>query len=86
MKRVNGTARTRLAPPISTSPALHRGCFCLGEKGHKVPMLWQEEQHQRELSLLRQRLEDLDTAQQEQLDELVSLEQKEREHSPPSAH
>lgn len=45
----------------------------------------QEEQHQRELSLLRQRLEDLDTAQQEQLEELASLEQKERERSPPSA-
>lgn len=45
-----------------------------------------EEQHQRELSLLRQRLEDLDTAQQQQLEELGSLGQKEREHSPPSGH
>lgn len=55
-------------------------------EGHKVPMFRrQEEQHQRELSLLRQRLEDLDTAQQEQLEELASLEQKERERSPPSA-
>lgn len=33
----------------------------------------QEEQQQKELSLLRQRLEDLESAQQQQLEELGSL-------------
>lgn len=33
----------------------------------------QEEQHQRELALLRRRLEDLESAQQQQLQDLGSL-------------
>lgn len=53
-------------------------------EGHQVPFFWQDEQHQRELSLLRHRLKDLDTAQQEQLEELGSLGQKEREREQPS--
>ncbi|XP_030295693.1 centrosomal protein of 83 kDa isoform X2 [Sparus aurata] len=41
-----------------------------------------EEQHQRELSLLRRRLEDLESAQQQQLEELGSLVQKDRGATP----
>nr|XP_046234686.1 centrosomal protein of 83 kDa isoform X1 [Scatophagus argus] len=41
-----------------------------------------EEQHQRELSLLRRRLEDLESAQQQQLEELGSLVQRDRESTP----
>ncbi|XP_036977911.1 centrosomal protein of 83 kDa [Acanthopagrus latus] len=41
-----------------------------------------EEQHQRELSLLRRRLEDLESAQQQQLEELGSLVQKDRDATP----
>ncbi|XP_073336563.1 centrosomal protein of 83 kDa [Pagrus major] len=41
-----------------------------------------EEQHQRELSLLRRRLEDLESAQQQQLEELGSLVQKDRDTTP----
>lgn len=46
---------------------------------HTVP---QEEQHQRELSLLRRRLEDLESAQQQQLEELGSLVQRDRDSTP----
>lgn len=45
----------------------------------------QEEQHQRELSLLRRRLEDLENAQQQQLEELGSMVQRERDPSLQSA-
>ncbi|XP_075932358.1 centrosomal protein of 83 kDa isoform X2 [Anarhichas minor] len=38
-----------------------------------------EEQHQRELTLLRRRLEDLESAQQQQLEELGSLVQRDRD-------
>lgn len=41
-----------------------------------------EEQHQRELSLLRRRLEDLESAQQQQLEELGSLVQRDRALTP----
>lgn len=41
-----------------------------------------EEQHQRELSLLRRRLEDLECAQQQQLEELGSLVQRDRDPTP----
>ncbi|XP_041819496.1 centrosomal protein of 83 kDa isoform X2 [Chelmon rostratus] len=41
-----------------------------------------EEQHQRELSLLRRRLEDLESAQQQQLEELGSLVQRDRDLAP----
>ncbi|XP_029317966.1 centrosomal protein of 83 kDa isoform X2 [Cottoperca gobio] len=41
-----------------------------------------EETHQRELSLLRRRLEDLESAQQQQLEELGSLVQRDRVTSP----
>ncbi|KAM9845950.1 centrosomal protein of 83 kDa isoform 1-T1 [Aulostomus maculatus] len=41
-----------------------------------------EEQQQRELSVLRRRLEDLESAQQQQLEELGSLVQRDREASP----
>ncbi|XP_074553934.1 centrosomal protein of 83 kDa isoform X2 [Halichoeres trimaculatus] len=41
-----------------------------------------EEQQQKELSLLRQRLEDLESAQQQQLEELGSLVQRDRDHAP----
>lgn len=42
----------------------------------------QEEQHQREVSLLQRRLEDLESAQQQQLEELGSLVQRDREPNP----
>uniref|UniRef100_A0A7N8YMX5 Centrosomal protein 83 n=1 Tax=Mastacembelus armatus TaxID=205130 RepID=A0A7N8YMX5_9TELE len=49
----------------------------LGAQGpfgcNNVSILLQEEQHQKELSLLRRRLEDLESAQQQQLEELGSL-------------
>uniref|UniRef100_A0A7N6AIQ9 Centrosomal protein 83 n=1 Tax=Anabas testudineus TaxID=64144 RepID=A0A7N6AIQ9_ANATE len=41
-------------------------------------VMLQEEQHQREVSLLRRRLEDLESAQQQQLEELGSLVQRDR--------
>nr|XP_020490433.1 centrosomal protein of 83 kDa isoform X1 [Labrus bergylta]XP_020490434.1 centrosomal protein of 83 kDa isoform X1 [Labrus bergylta] len=41
-----------------------------------------EEQHQKELSLLRRRLEDLESAQQQQLEELGSFVQRDREATP----
>ncbi|CAJ1054481.1 centrosomal protein of 83 kDa [Xyrichtys novacula] len=41
-----------------------------------------EEQQQRELSLLRRRLEDLESAQQQQMEELGSLVPRDREHTP----
>nr|XP_020456958.1 centrosomal protein of 83 kDa [Monopterus albus] len=41
-----------------------------------------EEQHQRELSLLRRRLEDLESAQQQQLVELGSLVQRDQDSTP----
>ncbi|XP_039647720.1 centrosomal protein of 83 kDa isoform X2 [Perca fluviatilis] len=41
-----------------------------------------EEQHQRELSLLRRRLEDLESAQQQQLEELGSLVQRGQDPTP----
>ena len=47
-----------------------------------VSSVWQEEQHQRELSLLRRRLEDLESAQQQQLEELGSLVHRDRDLTP----
>lgn len=47
-----------------------------------VRSILQEEQHQRELSLLRRRLEDLESAQQQQLEELGSLVQRDRDPTP----
>uniref|UniRef100_A0AAQ6ABD5 Centrosomal protein 83 n=1 Tax=Amphiprion ocellaris TaxID=80972 RepID=A0AAQ6ABD5_AMPOC len=44
--------------------------------------LLQEEQHQGEFSLLRRRLENLESAQQQQLEELGSLVQRDREATP----
>ncbi|KAM3587708.1 uncharacterized protein V6R79_012429 [Siganus canaliculatus] len=41
-----------------------------------------EEQHQRELTLLRRRLEDLESTQQQQLEELGSLVQRDRQSTP----
>lgn len=47
-----------------------------------LPSVPQEEQHQRELSLLRRRLEDLESAQQQQLEELGSLVQRDQDPTP----
>uniref|UniRef100_A0A8C3GAJ3 Centrosomal protein 83 n=1 Tax=Cyclopterus lumpus TaxID=8103 RepID=A0A8C3GAJ3_CYCLU len=46
------------------------------------PSVRQEEQHQRELCLLRRRLEDLESAQQQQLEELGSLVQRDPTSQP----
>ncbi|XP_028426042.1 centrosomal protein of 83 kDa isoform X2 [Perca flavescens] len=64
-------------PPFLTSPTPF---LLLGSEGPlaNIP----EEQHQRELSLLRRRLEDLESAQQQQLEELGSLVQRGQDPTP----
>ncbi|XP_049422255.1 centrosomal protein of 83 kDa isoform X2 [Epinephelus fuscoguttatus] len=64
-------------PNFLTSPTPF---LLLGSEGplSNIP----EEQHQRELSLLRRRLEDLESAQQQQLEELGSLVQRDRDSTP----
>ncbi|KAL7371355.1 hypothetical protein ABVT39_025409 [Epinephelus coioides] len=64
-------------PTFLTSPTPF---LLLGSEGplSNIP----EEQHQRELSLLRRRLEDLESAQQQQLEELGSLVQRDRDSTP----
>uniref|UniRef100_A0A8C9Z4Q9 Centrosomal protein 83 n=1 Tax=Sander lucioperca TaxID=283035 RepID=A0A8C9Z4Q9_SANLU len=54
-------------------------CFC---NMSLFPSVWQEEQHQRELSLLHRRLEDLESAQQQQLEELGSLVHRGQDPTP----
>ncbi|XP_035531951.1 centrosomal protein of 83 kDa isoform X2 [Morone saxatilis] len=67
--------------PYSAGPAFLTSSptpfLLLGSEGplSNIP----EEQHQRELSLLRRRLEDLESAQQQQLEELGSLVQRDRD-------
>ncbi|XP_037616412.1 centrosomal protein of 83 kDa isoform X1 [Sebastes umbrosus] len=67
-------------PAFLTSAHAPNPFLLLGPEGPlaNIP----EEQHQRELSLLRRRLEDLESAQQQQLEELGSLVQRDRD----SAH
>lgn len=66
-----------LVPSMPPTASIHPGSF---QSSAMVPAMelsfpphLQEEQHQRELSLLRKRLEELETTQRKQLEELGSL-------------
>uniref|UniRef100_A0A8C3ARI9 Centrosomal protein 83 n=1 Tax=Cyclopterus lumpus TaxID=8103 RepID=A0A8C3ARI9_CYCLU len=74
---VGGQGTYSAGPAFLTSPTpfLLLGSLC-------SPSVRQEEQHQRELCLLRRRLEDLESAQQQQLEELGSLVQRDPTSQP----
>lgn len=61
-----------LPPPASLHPANFQSSAVVPGMELAFPPHMQEEQHQRELSLLRKRLEELETTQRKQLEELGS--------------
>uniref|UniRef100_A0A8C8VYR9 Centrosomal protein 83 n=1 Tax=Peromyscus maniculatus bairdii TaxID=230844 RepID=A0A8C8VYR9_PERMB len=61
-----------LPPPASLHPANFQSSAVVPGMEFSFPPHMQEEQHQRELSLLRKRLEELETTQRKQLEELGS--------------
>uniref|UniRef100_UPI0037E7C4CF centrosomal protein of 83 kDa isoform X2 n=1 Tax=Semicossyphus pulcher TaxID=241346 RepID=UPI0037E7C4CF len=71
--------------PFSAGPAFLNSSpstfLLLGSEG-PLSNIPEEQQHQRELSLLRRRLEDLESAQQQQLEELGSLVPRDRDPTP----